>query len=105
MLNHQPSGDFSPFLPLYAFLDISGNFRLSLSLNLFFPKRRRPKPPSSRFFSRLQALNENPEVQHQFLHYNSLLGVHLWDPRPKSRTDHESQKSGLNLNPLGIRIL
>ena len=31
MLNHQPPGDFSPFSPMRAFLDVSGNFRLSLS--------------------------------------------------------------------------
>ena len=33
----------------------------TLSLYPFSPKSRRLKPPSSRFFSQLPALNENPE--------------------------------------------
>ena len=34
----------------------------TLSLYLIFPRSKCLKPPSSQFFSRLQALNENPAV-------------------------------------------
>ena len=88
-------------------LDVSGNFRLSLShFALFLQRVDGSNLQVAGFLAGCRHLMRTLNlVQHQFLRCNSLLGVHLWDQCPKSRADHESQKSGLNLNPRRVLIL